>query len=126
MAPAATVEEYVAGLPTEVQAIVREVRRRIQSALPASTEAISYAIPTVLLDGRPLISYGAWKSHLGMYPVPVADGELERELAPYRSTKDTVRFRYRDAVPYDLIIRLVTERAAVRSEKSLGSDSATT
>jgi uncharacterized protein YdhG (YjbR/CyaY superfamily) len=129
MAHPATVEEYLAALPEDVQAVVRELRRRIQAALPTSTEKISYAIPTVLLEGHPLISYGAWKSHLGMYPVPVTEGQLEQALAPYRSTKDTLRFRYRDTIPLDLIVRLVTERAALasrRTEKSSGSDSAIT
>jgi uncharacterized protein YdhG (YjbR/CyaY superfamily) len=129
MAHPDTVEEYLAALPDDVQPVLRELRRRIQAALPASTEKISYAIPTVLLDGRSLISYGAWKSHLGVYPVPVAEGELEELLAPYRSTKDTLRFRYRDTIPLDLILRVVSERAALasrRTEKSSGSDSAIT
>jgi uncharacterized protein YdhG (YjbR/CyaY superfamily) len=112
MAPPATVEEYLAALPADVQPVVRELRRRIAEALPTSTEKISYAIPTVLLNGQTLISYGAWKSHLGLYPVPVAAGALEDELAPYRSTRDALRFRYRDTVPIELIIRAVLDRAA--------------
>jgi uncharacterized protein YdhG (YjbR/CyaY superfamily) len=112
MAQPATVQEYLDALPEDVRPLVEEVRRTIREALPESSEKISYAIPTVLLDGRPLISYGAWKSHLGLYPVPVTDGELEEQVAPYRSTKDTLRFRYRDPVPLDLIARVVTARAA--------------
>lgn len=119
MAHPATVEEYLAALPGDVQAVVRELRQRIHAALPTSTEKITYAIPTVLLDGHPLISYGAWKSHLGMYPVPVTDGELEQAVAPYRSTKDTLRFRYRDTIPMDLIIRVVTARAASGSDSAI-------
>ncbi len=130
MAPPATVEDYLAALPTDIQPMIREVRQRIMAALPTSTEKISYAIPTVMLEGRPLISYGAWKSHLGVYPVPVTEGELEELLAPYRSTKDTLRFRYRDTIPLDLIARVVTACASrrapfdgLREPKSSGSDS---
>lgn len=126
----ASVEDYLAALPEDVQPVVREVRRRILQALPTSTEKISYAIPTVVLEGRPLIAYGAWKSHLGLYPVPVTEGALEDSLAPYRSTKDTLRFRYADTIPLDLIVRVVIARAArtpfdhePRTEKSSGSDS---
>jgi uncharacterized protein YdhG (YjbR/CyaY superfamily) len=127
-----SVEEYLAALPEDVQTVVRELRRRIQAALPTSTEKISYAIPTVLLDGHPLIHYGAWKSHLGIYPVPIIEGELEQALAPYRSTKDALRFRYRDTIPLDLVIRVVSELASratferLRERKSSGSDSAIT
>ena len=105
------VEDYVAGYPSEVQEVLREVRQRIRRALPDAEERISYGIPTVTLDGRPVLSYGAWKQHLGLYPVPQSEGELEEAVAPYRSTKDTLRFRYRDPVPYDLIARIARARA---------------
>ena len=38
--------------------------------------------------------------------MPPAQGALERELAPYRAAKDTVRFPLSRPVPYDLIERL--------------------
>ena len=108
----ATVEEYQAARPEDVQLVLREVRRSIAAAVPAAAETISYGMPTVVLDGRPVLSYGAWKQHLGLYPVPQTDGALEQEVGPYRSTKDTLRFRYRDPIPYDLIGRIAAARAA--------------
>lgn len=114
MAHPGSVEDYLSALPDAVQPLLREVRRRIAEALPGSSETISYAIPTVVLDGRTLIAYGAWKSHLGLYPVPVTEDELEQAVAPYRSTKDTLGFPYRDPIPIDLIVRVVTARAAAQ------------
>ena len=106
-----TVEDYIAGYPEEVASVLREVRRQIAAALPDAGEKISYGMPTVTLDGRPVVSYGAWRQHLGLYPVPTSEGELEEAVAPYRSTKDTLRFRYRDPIPYELIGRIAAERA---------------
>jgi uncharacterized protein YdhG (YjbR/CyaY superfamily) len=108
----ATVEEYQAAQPEEVQQVLREVRRHLAAAVPEAVERISYGMPTLALDGSPLISYGAWKSHLGLYPVPQSAGPLEEAVAPYRSTKDTLRFRYRDPIPYELIGRIAAARAA--------------
>jgi uncharacterized protein YdhG (YjbR/CyaY superfamily) len=115
MAAAAGVDEYIAGQPAEVQEILQEVRGRIRTALPGSGEKISYGMPAVVLDGRALFYYGAWKAHLGLYPLPKGDDELEQAVSPYRATKDTLRFRYRDPIPYDLIVRIATaiaDRAA--------------
>jgi uncharacterized protein YdhG (YjbR/CyaY superfamily) len=106
-----TVEDYVGGYPDEVALVLRQVRRHIAAALPDAGERISYGMPTVTLGGRPLLYYGGWKQHLGLYPVPRYEGELEEAVAPYRSTKGTLRFRYRDPVPYDLITRIAIERA---------------
>jgi uncharacterized protein YdhG (YjbR/CyaY superfamily) len=105
-----TVEDYIAGCPDEVASVLREVRRHIAAALPDAGERISYGMPTITLDGRPLLYYGGWKQHLGLYPVPRCEGELEEAVAPYRSTKGTLRFRYRDPVPYDLFARIAAER----------------
>jgi uncharacterized protein YdhG (YjbR/CyaY superfamily) len=112
MVAAAGVDEYIAGHPAEIQEILQEVRGRIRAALPGSGEKISYGMPTVLLDGRALFYYGAWKQHLGLYPLPPGeDDELDQAVAPYRAAKDTLRFRYRDPIPYDLIDRIAVTLA---------------
>ena len=54
-----------------------------------------------------MVFVGAWKHHIGLYPIPALDDDLEAEVAPYRAAKDTVQFPYRDPIPYDLIERLV-------------------
>ena len=54
-----------------------------------------------------LVSFGAWKRHIGLYPIPTIDAALERDVAPYRTHADTVRFDYDKQIPYDLIERLV-------------------
>ena len=106
MTGSADVDGYVSGCPEEVRPILQDIRRAVRRALPASGETLSYAMPTVTLDGVPLMYFAAWKRHIGVYPVPRAQGTLERELAPYRAAKDTVRFPLSRPVPYELIERL--------------------
>ena len=45
-------------------------------------------------------------SFVGLYPVARLAPDLEAEVGPYRTAKDTVRFVYRDGVPYDLVERI--------------------
>lgn len=47
-----------------------QVCRTIRTAVPAAGEAISYAMPTITLNGRDLVSFAAWKRHIGLYPLP--------------------------------------------------------
>lgn len=103
----ANVDEYIGSFPPDVQVILQEVRSRILKVVPAASETISYQMPTVMLDGRYLVYFAAWKHHVGLYPVPEADEAFERELAPYRASKGTVRFPLGQPVPYDLIERMV-------------------
>ncbi|MEV6524002.1 DUF1801 domain-containing protein [Longispora sp. NPDC051575] len=104
----ATVEEYIDSFPGDVRGILREIRRRIRLLVPDADEKISYQIPAFTLDGTYLVYYAGWKHHVSLYPVTTVDADLERDLAPYRSAKATVRFPLGAPVPYDLIERVVT------------------
>lgn len=102
----ATVEDYLAALPDQVRPVLAEVRAAILRALPDAGERISYAMPTATLDGRSVIHYAAWKTHVSVYPVPDGDAEFEQEIAAYRSGPGTLRFPLDGPIPYQLIGRV--------------------
>jgi uncharacterized protein YdhG (YjbR/CyaY superfamily) len=102
----ASIDDYISSFPEDVQIILEQVRRTIRNAVPTAEETIRYQIPTVTLNGRHLVYFAAWKHHIGLYPVPVADEAFEQELAPYRAARGTVRFPLREPIPYDIIERL--------------------
>jgi uncharacterized protein YdhG (YjbR/CyaY superfamily) len=104
---AATVEEYVAGLPDDVRARVQEVRRVVHEVVPGVGETISYAMPTFTLDGLPLLHVAAWKKHIGLYPLPALDAELDAAVAPYRGAKDAMRLPHAEPLPSELVARVV-------------------
>ena len=101
-----SVEEYIGSFPADVRAILEHVRRAILDAVPGAGETISYRIPTITLDGRPLLYFAGWKHHISVYPAPVGDEALERRLGPYRSAKSTLKFPLSRPVPYDLIAQV--------------------
>ncbi len=101
-----TVDEYIAGYPPDVQAILEKVRKTIREAAPEAKESISYEIPTY---GN-VISFGAWKKHIGLYPAPSGDEDFNRELAAYRTEKSTVSIPLDKPIPYDLIKKIVKYR----------------
>lgn len=114
----ATVNEYILSYPEPIQAILADVRAAIHRGVPDAGEKISYKMPTITLDGVPLLHFAAWKHHIALYPVPVGMGDAEPDVAPYRSTKDTVQFRYAKPIPYDLIERIATLHVARRRGNS--------
>ena len=110
-----TVDDYIASFPAEVQVILEDVRSTIQAAVPGSGETIRYQMPCVMLGDRYLIHYAGWSKHIGLYPVPVVGDDLELEIAPLRSDKDTVKLMYAQPVPHDLLTRVVQFIAAERA-----------
>ena len=114
MSPAPeTVEDYLAGFPDDTRDILTEVAAAIRRALPDAEERIRYGMPAFMFAGRRYgVHFAGWKKHVGLYPVAPLDPDLEAEVAPYRAQKDTVRFVYRDGVPYDLVERIAAALAA--------------
>src|SRR5690242_9561180 len=114
----ATVDDYVAALPDDARAHLDRVRRLVLETVPGATESISYGMPTFTVDGRKLVHVGAWKQHLGLYPLPAMPDDLAREAAPYRGTENTLRLPYREELPTALLGRvlelLVQQRTADR------------
>ena len=104
----ADVDAYVRSFPPDVQSSLEELRALIHDRLPGAGERISYQIPTVTLDDRPVVYFAAWKRHLSLYPVPHGDPSFERDVAPYRAAKDAVHLRYDQPLPRDLVARIVT------------------
>jgi uncharacterized protein YdhG (YjbR/CyaY superfamily) len=109
VSPPATVEDYIGALDGDAQRVAVRLRDTIRAAAPGITDTIRYQMPCFMLDGTYIVYFGAWKKHVGFYPIPRFDAGLENELGAYRTAKDTVRFMYKDPVPWDLIERLVAE-----------------
>jgi uncharacterized protein YdhG (YjbR/CyaY superfamily) len=114
------VDEYIASFPADVQPVLQAVREAIRASVPDGEERIRYGIAAVMLGGRYAIHFAGWKHHVGLYPVPEFDGELEAEVAPYRAAKDSVNFPYSRPVPYELISRMSAEIVRRRRAASDG------
>ena len=104
-----TIDAYIAGFPDDVQAILQQIRRTIHEAAPEATEAISYGMPTFKLNGN-LVHFGAFKSHIGFYPVPSGMAAFQDDLAAYKQGKGSVQFPLNKPMPLDLIRRIVEFR----------------
>jgi uncharacterized protein YdhG (YjbR/CyaY superfamily) len=101
-----SVDEYIESFPADVQEVLEEVRRTVRAVVPEAGEKISYQIPTITLDGKALLYFGAWKDHVSIYPIPPVDDALAADIEPYRSGKGTLKFPLTKPVPYNLISRL--------------------
>ncbi|MFB3854461.1 MAG: iron chaperone [Vicinamibacterales bacterium] len=81
-----TIDEYIAGFPREVRAILQKIRKTVASAAPGAEERISYRMPAFAQNGI-LLYFAAFKKHIGVYPPVYGDSRLEKALAAYRGPK---------------------------------------
>jgi uncharacterized protein YdhG (YjbR/CyaY superfamily) len=112
---AATIDEYIAAFPANVQKKLKEIRSAIRASAPDAGEKISYAIPTFTLNGN-LVHFAAFKNHIGFYPAPKGIEAFKKELSKYEGGKGTVQFPMDKPLPVALIKKIVRYRARQNRE----------
>ena len=111
------IDEYIAGFPNDVQEILEKIRMTIRKAAPDAEETIKYQIPTFTLKGN-LLSFAAYKKHIGFYPVPTGIEAFKNELSVYEGGKGSVKFPLDKPIPFDLISKIVKFRVKEHLERA--------
>ncbi len=112
-----SIEAYIANAPVEVRPALLAIYAAVRRVAPQAQERISYQMPAFFLDG-PLIYFGAFKKHIGLYP-PVVDSDLRAQCARYAGPKCNLQFPLDEPVPLALIEKIVAARLAEnRARKS--------
>ncbi len=113
----ASVDEYIAQFPAEIQKTMQEIRAAIRAAAPGAKEIISYQIPCYYLNGD-LVYFGGFKDHISFFPTSSGVAAFKDELAPYVTSKGTIQFPLDRPIPLDLITRIVEFRLAENMKKA--------
>lgn len=107
----ASVDEYIAACPKDVQKMLRELRKTIKAAAPEASEKISYQIPTFYLKGN-LVHFGAFKDHISFFPTSSGIEAFKKELSIYKGAKGTAQFPLDKPLPLKLVSKIVKFRVA--------------
>lgn len=99
----ATVEEYIASADPSVRERLERLRAAVRAASPDGAEKLRYGMPAIELAPGVWLHIGAWKDHIGVYPVHAMPGELEERVRPYRTTPSTLNLPLDEPAPVDLI-----------------------
>jgi uncharacterized protein YdhG (YjbR/CyaY superfamily) len=107
------VDAFLAALPPDMRAALENLRRAIRAAAQGAEESINYGVPAFKYRGRPLVSFGAAKSHCSFYVQSPAVMDAHRdELAAYDTSKGTVHFAPDAPLPDALVAKVVRARMA--------------
>lgn len=110
MAKPATIDDYIADFPQDVQTILQEIRSLIGKTAPEAEEYIGYGMPGFKLRGKPLVYFAGYKNHIGFYATPTGHEAFVDDLSTYKQGKGSVQFPLTDPMPMDLIRRITAFR----------------
>jgi len=111
-----TIDEYISQFPQDVLSILQQIRLEIQQLDFKKSEKISYQIPTFYYHEN-VVSFAAYKNHIGFYPGPTAISYFKEAIKPYKHAKGSIQFSLKEPIPYALIREIVSYRIQEINEK---------
>jgi uncharacterized protein YdhG (YjbR/CyaY superfamily) len=115
---AKTVDQFVAEAPPKARSILEQIRKVVKQAVPDVDETMGY--------GKPYYKYHGWMTGVTLYTnhlgVEIWDGlsdedRKELETLGYKTGSKNFQIKYDQAVPQELLTRLVKVQATRNKQK---------
>jgi uncharacterized protein YdhG (YjbR/CyaY superfamily) len=110
MSKSKEIETYITSFPKEVSDRLIVLRNLVNEIVPDAAEEFSYAMVGYKLKGKPLVYFGAYKNHVGIYALPITHTAFAEMLKSYKGGKGSVQFPHNSALPLELIKSMILFR----------------
>lgn len=104
------VEEYIGQFDGETKARLLRMRELVRAEAPMATESVSYGLIGYKLNGKPLVYFGGFRNHVGLYATPNGHDAFKEEFSKYKQGKGSVQFPLNQPLPIELIVRVTAYR----------------
>lgn len=113
---ARTIAEYINLAPKEAQGKLRQMTKIIRSAAPRSIEGLKWSMPAFSYK-RILVTFAAFKNHIGFYPTPSAILKFKKQLVKFKTATGSIQFPLEKPLPGKLIQQITKFRVKEAVEK---------
>jgi uncharacterized protein YdhG (YjbR/CyaY superfamily) len=111
-----TIPEYIKAAPKEAREKMREMRACIREAAPGAKESLKWGMPAFSYR-RILVTFAAFKHHIGFYPTPSAVKAFAKNLARFNTAKGSIQFPLEKPLPLPLIRKITAFRVRESNEE---------
>jgi uncharacterized protein YdhG (YjbR/CyaY superfamily) len=108
-APPRDISEYIKAAPKEAQKKLREMRACIRTSAPGVKESLKWGMPAFSYR-RILVTFAAFKRHIGFYPTPSAVRAFAKDLSRFATAKGSIQFPLEKPLPLPLIRKITAFR----------------
>src|SRR5882724_4125412 len=104
-----SITEYINAAPKEARAKLREMRACIRESAPGAQESLKWGMPAFSYR-RILVTFAAFKHHIGFYPTPSAVKAFADDLSKFVTAKGSIQFPLEKPLPLPLIRKITAFR----------------
>src|SRR6266852_4546253 len=110
------ITKYINAAPKEARKKLREMRACIRTAAPGAKESLKWGMPAFSYR-RILVTFAAFKHHIGFYPTPSAVRAFAKDLSKFATAKGSIQFPPEKPLPLPLIRKITAFRVRESIEK---------
>jgi uncharacterized protein YdhG (YjbR/CyaY superfamily) len=111
-----SITEYINAAPKGAQKKLSEMRACIRASAPGAKESLKWGMPAFSYR-RILVTFAAFKHHIGFYPTPSAVRAFTNDLSKFATAKGSIRFPMEKPLPLPLIRKITAFRVRESIEK---------
>ena len=111
-----SIREYIDRAPKETQKKLREMRECIRKAAPGAKESLKWGMPAFSFE-RILVTFAAFKHHIGFYPTPSAVKAFAKDLSKLKTAGASIQFPLDKPLPLALIRKITAFRVRETVER---------
>ena len=104
-----SITEYINAAPKEARKKLREMRACIRASAPGAKESLKWGMPAFSYR-RILVTFAAFKHHIGFYPTPSAVKAFADDLSKFATAKGSIQFPLEKPLPLPLIRKITAFR----------------
>ena len=110
-----SVDEYIQSFPKDIKDRLTSIRKQIIKAAPKAEESLKWGMPAFSYD-RILVTFKAFKNHIGFYPTPSALKAFAKKLSDYKTGEGSIQFPHDKPLPLKLIEEITAYRVMESKE----------
>ena len=110
-----TIADYIKAAPPETRKRLRDMRDCIRLAAPGATEGLKWGMPAFSYR-RILVTFAAFRHHIGFYPTPSAITAFAKELARFKTARGSIQFPLDRPLPLSLVRKMTVFRVRESTE----------
>ena len=113
-----SVDDYINQFSGEALTRLKRMRALVKENAPDAVESVSYGLVGYKLHKKPLLYFGGFEKHIGLYATPNAHESFAQEFSIYKQGKGSVQFPHTLPLPEDLVKRVIKHRVNTISPKN--------
>ena len=102
-----TINSYINQFKGETKVQLENLYFYLKQLIPDADEQISYNMPCLKQNNKPVVYFAGYKGHIGFYPTAKPIEHFKELLMSYKTSKGAIQFKINEPLPISLISQIV-------------------